>query len=82
MFGNYFTKHSVQVIPRYDNKVADSLTTAAGKFETPTAGKRKFKVDIVNKPSIPDNTKYWQVFEDDMKIKWFLELSVEFVNLA
>ena len=58
MFGNYFTEHNVKVIPRYDNTVADSLAIAAGKFKTPTAGKRKYKVDIVNRPSIPDNTKY------------------------
>ena len=75
-----FHQHRVQVIPRYENTVADSLATVAGKFENPTAGKKKYKVDIVNRPSIPDNTKYWQVFEDDMQIKRFLELSGEFVN--
>ena len=80
MFGNYFTEHNVQVIPRYDNTMANFLETAAGKFETPTAGKRKYKVDIENRPSIPYNTNYWQVFEDDMQIKIFLELSGEFVN--
>ena len=37
-------------------------------------------MDIVNRPSRPDNSKYWQVFEDDMQIKRFLELSGEFVN--
>ena len=62
MFGNYFTEHIVQVIPRYENMVAESLVTTAGKFEAPIAGKRKYKVDIVNRPSIPDNTRYWQVF--------------------
>ena len=41
MFGNYFTEHKVQVIPRYENTVMDSVPTAAEKFETPTAGKRK-----------------------------------------
>ena len=34
----------------------------------------------MNRPSIPDNSKYWQVFEDDMQIRIFLELSGEFVN--
>ena len=34
----------------------------------------------MNRPSIPDNSKYWQVFEDDMQIRRFLELSGEFVN--
>ena len=34
----------------------------------------------MNRPSIPDNSKYWQVFEDVMQIRRFLELSEEFVN--
>ena len=59
MFGNFFTNHMVQVIPRDENVVADSLATAVGKFEAPTVRKKKHKVEIVNKPSIPDNTKYW-----------------------
>ena len=80
MFGNVFIEHSVKVVPRYDNTMADSLAIAAGKFKTHAAGKRKYKVDIVNRPSIPENTKYWQVFEDEMQIKIFLELSGEFVN--
>ena len=41
MFGNYFTEHSVKVIPIYDNTVADSLEIDVGKFKTPTLGKRK-----------------------------------------
>ena len=51
-----------------------------GKLKNPTASQRKYKVDIVNRPFIRDNSKYWQVFEDDMQIKIFLELSSEFVN--
>ena len=81
MFCNYFIEHKIRVILRYENTVVDSLVVAAGKFKTPTTGQRKYKVDIVNGPSIPDNSKYWQVFEDDMQIKIFLELSSEFVNI-
>ena len=80
MFKNYFTKHTVQVIPRYKNMVVDSLATAAEKFEAPTARKRKYKVDFVNRPSIPNNTRYWKVFEEDMYINIFLEFSGEIVN--
>ena len=80
MFGNYFTEHKIRVIPRYENTVVDSLVVAAGKFKTPIVGYRKYKVDIVNRPSIPDNSEHWQVFEDDMQIKIFLELPSEFVN--
>ena len=80
MFGNYFTQHKIRVIPRYENMVDDSLAIAAGKFKTPTHGQRKYKVDIVNIPSIQDNSKYWQVFEDDIHIKIFLKLASDFVN--
>ena len=73
-------EHKIKVIPRYENTVADSLAIAAGKFKTPTTGQRKYKVEIMNRPSIPNNSKYWQVFEDDMQIKRILELSGEFVN--
>ena len=80
IFGNYFTEHKIRVIPRYENTVADSLVVATGQFKTPTAGQIKYKVDIVNIPSILDNSKYWKVFEDDMQIKFFIEFSGEFVN--
>ena len=80
MFGNLFTEHTIQVVPRHENFVADSIVMAAGKFETPVAGQREYQVEIVNRPSIPDNSKYRQVFKDDMHIRRFLELSGEFVN--
>jgi hypothetical protein len=30
------------------------------------------------KPSIPNNVKHWQIFEDDEQIKKFLEMVDEF----
>ena len=56
MFGNYFTKHTIRLVPIYENIVANSLVVASRKFKTPTAGQRKYKVDIINIPSIPDNS--------------------------
>ena len=58
MFGNYFKEHKIRVIPIYENTIVDSLVVAARKFKTPTASQRKYKVDIVNRPSIPNNSKY------------------------
>ena len=80
MIGNFFTEHTIQVVSRHENTMANSLAVAAGKFETPVAGQKEYQVEIVNRLSIPDNSKYWQVFEDDMQIRRFLELSGEFVN--
>ena len=77
MIGNFFTEHTIKVVPRYENTVVDSLEVSAGKFKTPSVGQKEYQVDIVNRLSILDNSKYWQLFEDDMQIKIFLELSGE-----
>ena len=42
MLGNFVTEHTIQVIPRHENLVADSLAVAAGKFETPVAGQKEY----------------------------------------
>ena len=43
MFGNYFTEHTIKVVPRYENAVANSLVVSAGKFKTPSASQRDIK---------------------------------------
>ena len=40
MIGNFFTEHTIQVVSRHENIVADSLAVAAGKFKTPIAGQK------------------------------------------
>ena len=50
-------EHKIRVIPKYENITTDYLVIAAGKFKTPTAGQRKYKIDIVNRHSIPNNSK-------------------------
>ena len=51
MFGNYFIEHTIKVVTRYENTVADSLAVAAGRFKNPSAGQREYHVDIINSPS-------------------------------
>ena len=80
MFSNFFIEHRVRVIPILENKVAYLLATTAGNFKVPVYSKKKYKITVVHRPSILDNSKYWEVFEDDMQIKIFLEMSEEFVN--
>ena len=74
MFDNFFIEHAIRVIPRIENMIVDSLEIAAGRFRIPVAEKKEHKVFIRNRPSIPDNSKYWQVFKNDEQIKRFLEL--------
>ena len=80
MLGNFFTYYKVRVIPILENQVVDSLATTAGNFKVPIYSKKKYKITVVHRPSIIDNSNYWKVFEDDLKIKRFLEMSNEFVN--
>ena len=80
MLGNFFTEYKVRVIPRRENQVANSLDTTSGNFKVPIYSTKKYKIAVVNRPSIPNNSKYLQVFEYDVKIKIFLELSGKFAN--
>ena len=77
MLGIFFMEHRVRVVPIRENQVVYSLDTTAGNFKIPIYSKNKYKIAVVHISSIPDNSKYWQVFEDDLQIKTFLELSDE-----
>jgi hypothetical protein len=39
------------------------------------------KMEVVFRPSIPDNLEHWQVFNDDAQILHFLQSSKEFSTL-
>ena len=61
MFGNYFTKHKIRVISRYENTVADSLVVVAGKFKTPTVGQEIIRLILGTDPPyqiIPNTGKF------------------------
>ena len=58
MLENLFVEHRVTEIPRMQNQVADSLATTAGNFKVRIYYKKKYKLDIVNRPSILDNSMY------------------------
>ena len=40
--------------------------------------KLKYVVELRCRPSMPDNVKYWKVFQDDCELKKFLEYLDEF----
>ena len=50
ILGNFFTENTIQVVPRHENLVADSLAVATRKFDTHVAGQREYRVEIVNDP--------------------------------
>jgi hypothetical protein len=75
---NFFSSVNVHFIPRAKNLHADALAKAASTFSPPTTFKLKYHIEIRYKPSIPNNIRHWQVFEDDEQIKKFLAAVGEF----
>ena len=54
------------------------MAIAASNFKIPLDIKTTYEVQIKHRPSIQDNIKHWQAFEDDKQIKEFLECMDEF----
>jgi ribonuclease HI len=75
---NFFSSIKIHSIPRTENLHADALAKAASTFSPPTNVKLKYHIEIRYKPSIPDNVRHWQVFEDDEQIQKFLIAIGEF----
>ena len=61
--------------------MADSLVVSASNFKIPLHPKLEYDVEVKYRPSIPDNVKHCQVFEDDLEIKRILETREEFSTL-
>ena len=52
----------------------DSLEVAASTFKPPINPRLRYEIELRHRPSILDNVKHWQVFEDDEKINQFLTM--------
>ena len=61
--------------------MADSLAVVASTFRPPQNPLLRYEVEVRYRPSIPDNIKHWQVFEDEEQMKRFLETVGEFSNM-
>lgn len=78
MIENFFEAFNIQFIPRDENRLADSLAVAASIFKPPINPRLSYEVEMRHRPSVLDNVKNWQVFEDDQQIKEFLTMVEEF----
>jgi ribonuclease HI len=78
---NFFSAFNISFIPRSVNSLVDSLVVSASSFKAPLPPKLKYDVEVKYRPAIPDNVKYWKVFEDDDELKRFLETIDEFSAL-
>jgi hypothetical protein len=72
---------TIKVVPREENYVADALVVSASTLQ-PCDGplQNLCKMEVLFRPSIPDNLEHWQVFEDDDQIIRFMENNREFID--
>jgi hypothetical protein len=78
---SFFSAFNISFIPREENTMIDSLAVSASNFRIPIPPKIKYDVEVKYMPSIPDNVKYWKVFEDDLELKNFIETIDDFSKL-
>jgi ribonuclease HI len=78
---SFLSAFNISFIPREENTMVDSLVVSASNFRIPIPPKIKYDVEVKYKPSIPNNVKYWKVFEDDLELKNFLDIVDDFSTL-
>jgi hypothetical protein len=79
----HFEAFNIIVIPRVKNILADSLVTATSSLSPLEDYKVfRFTVELLYKPSIPNNISNWKVFEGDEQIISFLTNQDNFKDLA
>jgi ribonuclease HI len=66
-------------VPRDQNSLANSLAVAASTLQpSKDLIKGEGKLEIIFRPSVPDNVDHWQVFRDDKQILRFIHNVQEF----
>jgi hypothetical protein len=68
------------VIPRGKNLIADTLATSASVFKIPIFPNKKYEIEVKHRPTVPDNIYYWKIFENEIQVERFLQMSDEFAN--
>ena len=57
------------------------MAVSASIFQVPKNPNKQYKIDVKHKPTIPDNTDHWNVFEHDKQINRFMDMSGDFESL-
>lgn len=68
-----FPDYTLTCVPRVQNVIADSLTIDASNLKILMNSNNKFEIHVKNCSIVPNNQRYWQVFQDDKEIEEFLK---------
>jgi len=77
-----FSNYTITCVPRAQNVIADSLATAASNLKIPMSSNNKFEIHVKHHPAMPDNQRYWQVFQDNDEIDEFLQNKGKFKDIS
>jgi hypothetical protein len=79
----HFEDFNIIAVPRTKNTLADSLATATSRLSPlEYYESSKFTMELLYKPSVPNNISNWEVFEGDEQIVDFLTNQENFKYLA
>jgi len=67
-----FMIFDISYIPRAMKNIDDSLAISASMFIPPMPPKLNYEIQVKYRPSLPDNVKFWRVFENDDELSKFL----------
>ena len=78
-----FEDFNITAIPREKNILVDSLATTASRMSPLEYYEAsRFTVELLYKPSVPNNISNWKVFEEDEQIIKILTNQDNFKNLV
>lgn len=67
-----FSEYTLTCVPRVQYSIVDSLAKVASSLKIPMNSSNKFEIHVKHRPTVPDNQRYWKVFQDDEEIDDFL----------
>lgn len=77
-FLDYFIEYSLSTILRDQNIFPDDIYTSTSTCRLPFRPTCPYTVEVKNRPTIPDNIRYWYVFGDDAQIEKKFQSKDEF----
>ena len=80
---NSFSTFNIKHVPRLENFDVDLLANTTSRLILPEGlSPQTFSIELMYRPSIPDNVTSWKVFDDDHQILDFLSAQNTFKGMA
>ena len=80
---NSFLAFNIKSVPRSQNFDIDLLANTASRLILPKGlSPQNFSIELMYRPSIPENVTSWKVFDDDHQIFDFLSAQNTFEGMA